>query len=107
MGPHHPHPPWDPTTLTLLGPHHPIFGRCHGKATNTALTASAPLDTPIKVETYQLTKKALAAIGKEFKKDAKTVTGYLAELDEAALRCVLSPSRPLALSPSHRIPHRA
>jgi len=61
---------------------------CHGKATNTALTASAPLDTPIKVETYQLTKKALAAIGKEFKKDAKTVTGYLAELDEAALRAL-------------------
>ena len=61
---------------------------CHGKATNTALTASAPLDKPIKVETYQLTKKALAAIGKEFKKDAKVVTGYLAELDEAALKAL-------------------
>ena len=59
---------------------------CHAKATNTALTASVDLDTPIKVETYQLTKKALAAIGKEFKKDAKVVTGYLTGLDEAGLR---------------------
>ena len=61
---------------------------CHGKATNTALTASAPLDKPITVETYQLTKKALAAIGKEFKKDAKTVTAYLSELDEAGLKAL-------------------
>ena len=48
--------------------------------------ASQPLDKPVKVETYQLTKKAIAAIGKELKKDAKLVTGYLTELDEAALR---------------------
>ena len=59
---------------------------CHSKATNTSLTASQALDTPIVVETYQLTKKALAAIGKEFKKDAKVVTAYLSGLDEAALR---------------------
>ena len=59
---------------------------CHSKATNTSLTASYPLDPPVKVETYQLTKKALAAIGKEFKKDAKVVTAYLTELDEAGLK---------------------
>jgi len=61
---------------------------CHGAATNTQLTASVNLDTPIKVDKYQLTKKALAAIGKEFKKDAKAVTTYLTSLDEAGLKAL-------------------
>ena len=61
---------------------------CHSKATNVALTASAPLETPIKVEKYELSKKSLAAIGKEFKKDAKAVTTHLTSLDEAALKAL-------------------
>ena len=61
---------------------------CHGEATKTSLTASADLETPITVEKFQLTKKSLAAIGKEFKKDAKAVTSYLTELDTAGLKAV-------------------
>ena len=46
---------------------------CHAAATKTKLTAEAPLDKPISVETYQVSKKSLAALGKAFKKDAKVV----------------------------------
>jgi len=61
---------------------------CHGTATNTSLTASCDLEKPITVESYQLTKKSLAAIGKEFKKDAKAVTGYLVSLDAEGLKAL-------------------
>ena len=44
---------------------------CHAKATNSQLTAQLTLDEPRKVESFGLTKKAIAAIGKAFKKDAK------------------------------------
>ena len=50
---------------------------CHAAATKTKLTAEAPLDKPITVETYSISKKALAAMGKEFKKDAKAVGEHL------------------------------
>jgi len=61
---------------------------CHGKATNTSLTASVDLEKPITVETFELTKKSLAAIGKEFKKDAKVVTGHLTSLSEESLKAL-------------------
>ena len=57
----------------------------HAAATNTPLTASAPLDTPKIVETYSLTKKALAGVGKIFKGDAKAVTAHLTALETDAL----------------------
>jgi len=60
----------------------------HAKATNTPLTASAPLDTPRIVETYSLTKKALAGLGKIFKADAKPVGEYLGSLDTDALKAL-------------------
>ena len=44
---------------------------CHARATNSQLTAQLTLDEPRKVESFGLTKKAIAAIGKAFKKDAK------------------------------------
>jgi glycyl-tRNA synthetase len=40
------------------------------------------------VERFGLSKKSLAAIGKELKKEAKKVTGYLAELDADALKAL-------------------
>jgi len=61
---------------------------CHGEATKTALTASADLEKPVTIETYVLTKKSIAAIGKEFKKDAKVVTEHLTALDEASLKAL-------------------
>ena len=61
---------------------------CHGTFTNTSLTASAPLETPIKVEKYVVTKKALAAMGKEFKKDAKAVSEALTALDSDGLKAL-------------------
>lgn len=60
----------------------------HAKATNTALTASQPLEKPITVETYVLTKKALAGIGKAFKKDAKAVTAHLTSLSAEELKAL-------------------
>merc|ERR1719310_1870381 len=61
---------------------------CHGKATNTSLTATAPLDKPEVTEVYGLSKKGLAAIGKAFKKDAKKVTTALEALDADALKAL-------------------
>jgi|TARA_B100000524_G_scaffold16058_2_gene8593 glycyl-tRNA synthetase len=49
----------------------------HAKATNTSLTAQRQLETPRVVEKFGLSKKALAKIGKFFKKDAKLVGDWL------------------------------
>jgi len=58
----------------------------HAAATKTKLTAEAPLDTPILSETYEVSKKSLAALGKAFKKDAKAVGDYLQGLSAEELK---------------------
>ena len=72
---------------------------CHAAATKTKLTAEAPLDKPISVETYQVSKKSLAALGKAFKKDAKVVGEAL------QARCVPPLRLPSPPPPPFRRPH--
>lgn len=60
----------------------------HAEATGTSLTAQQNLDTPIKIERFGLSKKAAAAIGKFFKKDAKVVSGALAALSPDQLKAL-------------------
>ena len=57
-------------------------------ANHSAPPSMAPLETPIKVEKYVVTKKALAAMGKEFKKDAKAVSEALTALDSDGLKAL-------------------
>ena len=61
---------------------------CHAAATKTKLTAEAPLDEPITVVTYEVTKKSVAAIGKAFKKDAKAVQEALQALSTEELKAL-------------------
>ena len=46
---------------------------CHGKATNTSLTASVDLETPVKSEKYVLTKKA--EVGRRAEEPTRTGCG--------------------------------
>ena len=60
----------------------------HAKATNTSLTAQRQLETPRVIEKFGLSKKALAKMGKFFKKDAKVVGEWLTAQSAERLRAL-------------------
>jgi len=60
----------------------------HSKATGVSLTAQTNLAEPRIVETFGMSKKAIAGLGKVFKKDAKKVTEALTAMSSDELKAL-------------------